>query len=620
VPDLSAEHRRILVEESGISEAEIDARGFRTLGPSDIAVLVAEDTLPAAMMKQPSLLAIPIHRPDGQHHGDILRLDVVGKGDKRGKYIWPTGLRNALDVSPSVLYFVNDPSVPLVVVEGVKKASAIVSRIDPAHPLCVVAINGAQGWRSAVDGGATVACPDWQDVALKGRQVILVPDSDYVVNRNVRKGWDDLALYLASKSDTPMGEEAKVSIAVVPMRGTRKQGADDFLLDHTLDDLLTFARSPEYVSHAGEMHFEFLTGKELYEQATDEVPWYVKGAIPKPSVTVIAGHTETYKTWHALRLVVDLLFGKNYLGHPDLTVDAPINVLYINKEMGRAMFGVRLRHLMHGEEYATINDFLDHLDERMLFLDDARADLNNQASVDALTEGLLLHEPEVGVLDSLSMSWGGDENSASEVGDFYRTLRELTQVTGCSWVIIHHLTKPQQGRGDNPIHQIRGSGQIVQQADSAFTLTHRDKDDLGTTITVHHSKSRAAQHLPTFLTRVANVDGAVEIKFAGLLKDVKAEEYGAKNADREALGEYVLHVLDEQSAMHKGGARVPLLLKLLGASWPPLKASERPSEATFRRTLKELTAEGRLELKEKSRGHGDLLRLVPDEEEDGEVG
>jgi hypothetical protein len=335
---------------------------------------------------------------------------------------------------------------------------------------------------------------------------------------------------------------------------------------------------------------------------------------------VFAGHTETMKTWHMLRLMIDLTLGRPYLGHPALLTE-PTKVMMVNKEMGRAMMGVRLRHLLHGEEYAAIEGLQELIDERMFFADDARIDLNDSTAADALIEMLEVHEPELVGLDSLSMVWTGDENSASEVGNFYRLLREISQRTGASFVIIHHLTKPQQGKeSTNPIHQVRGSGQIVQQADSAFTLTHRDKDDLGTTITVHHSKSRAAQHLPTFLTRVANVDGAVEIKFAGLLKDVKAEEYGAKNADREALGEYVLHVLDEQSAMHRAGLRMPMLLKLLGASWPPLKASERPSEATFRRTLKELTAEGRLELKEKSRGHGDLLRLVPDEEEDGEVG
>jgi hypothetical protein len=618
VPDLSAEHQRRLFEESGLSPTVVEARGYHTLTSGEAAVKVADGDFPDRWFKEVTGgLAIPVYRPDGEFHGEMVRLSKAVKSNKSSrKYVLPVGKRNTLDVNPLVQSLVADPSVPLVFTEGIIKADAILSKALAENiAVCVVAISGAYGWLASVDDEGSTACPDFRDLALGGRQIITISDSDFQVNKNVRAGWTELTAYLASKAG-----ESKASLVVVPMDGLAKQGADDYLLHNTLADLLSLARSPERARAAGGLHFEVLSGKELYDLATDEIPWIVQGAMPRPSITVFAGHTETMKTWHMLRLMIDLTLGRPYLGHPALLTE-PTKVMMVNKEMGRAMMGVRLRHLLHGEEYAAIEGLQELIDERMFFADDARIDLNDSTAADALIEMLEVHEPELVGLDSLSMVWTGDENSASEVGNFYRLLREISQRTGASFVIIHHLTKPQQGKeSTNPIHQVRGSGQIVQQADSAFTLTHRDKDDLGTTITVHHSKSRAAQHLPTFLTRVANVDGAVEIKFAGLLKDVKAEEYGAKNADREALGEYVLHVLDEQSAMHRAGLRMPMLLKLLGASWPPLKASERPSEATFRRTLKELTAEGRLELKEKSRGHGDLLRLVPDEEEDGEVG
>jgi hypothetical protein len=87
------------------------------------------------------------------------------------------------------------------------------------------------------------------------------------------------------------------------------------------------------------------------------------------------------------------------------------------------------------------------------------------------------------------------------------------------------------------------------------------------------------------------------------------KNHAAHKADREILKAYALHVLDEQSIMHRDGLRMPTLLKLLSAAWPTDATSQRPSEATFRRSLKDMLAEGLLDLMEKSKGRGDLLKI-----------
>jgi pyrimidine operon attenuation protein/uracil phosphoribosyltransferase len=48
-------------------------------------------------------------------------------------------------------------------------------------------------WRGGNDRGGKVAIPDWQDVALNGRRVVLALDSDVVRKRAVRSALDQLA-------------------------------------------------------------------------------------------------------------------------------------------------------------------------------------------------------------------------------------------------------------------------------------------------------------------------------------------------------------------------------------------------------------------------------------------
>ena len=52
------------------------------------------------------------------------------------------------------------------------------SRLRRGRGLCIVAINGVWGW--LIKGGA--ALPDWRDIVLRARRVILAFDSDVIRN------------------------------------------------------------------------------------------------------------------------------------------------------------------------------------------------------------------------------------------------------------------------------------------------------------------------------------------------------------------------------------------------------------------------------------------------------
>lgn len=182
-----------MLDASGITPKHANARGycsvdertwFRRNGTS----------IARAGQRVPGLL-VPQLRADGSTWGYQYRPDSPRERDgKPVKYETPVGQRNGLDVPPGIGPQLADPSVPLWVTEGVKKADA-----GALAGLCIVALPGVWSWRGTNDKGGKLAIPDWHDVALDGRRVILAFDGDVARKSAVRNALDALAKYLSSK-------------------------------------------------------------------------------------------------------------------------------------------------------------------------------------------------------------------------------------------------------------------------------------------------------------------------------------------------------------------------------------------------------------------------------------
>ncbi len=132
-PTLLPQHAAALTA-SGIAPDVIAARGYRSLHTqADLECLGFGRT----QRSVPTLL-VPIWGVTGEvvlyhHRPDEARI----KDGKPVKYEFPSGANMALDVHPFLKEKVRDPSVPLVVTEGCKKADAAIS-----HDLCCIAVVG----------------------------------------------------------------------------------------------------------------------------------------------------------------------------------------------------------------------------------------------------------------------------------------------------------------------------------------------------------------------------------------------------------------------------------------------------------------------------------------------
>ncbi|HZN75692.1 MAG TPA: phage/plasmid primase, P4 family [Micromonosporaceae bacterium] len=258
-------HRQELVAQSAIDPAVLEERGYRTVGRP-----TPNDDRPRQDMKRlgipswalnedryfPGLL-IPMYRATGERISWQWkpRVPVPDRDGKPRRYASVKGHANRLDVHPRNRDRIVDPTVPLWITEGVKKADSLTSR-----GCCVVALTGVFNWR-----GQLATLGDWEDVPLRGRQVIVCFDADARTKKNVLRAMQRLGRWLRSKGANPL-------YLIVPdeVNGTDVKGADDFFAaGGTLVELVSAATTtpPKTDAPAGAA----LTDAVLAETITDAV-------------------------------------------------------------------------------------------------------------------------------------------------------------------------------------------------------------------------------------------------------------------------------------------------------------------------------------------------------------
>jgi len=185
----------------------------------------------ARQARVPGLL-IPLHNVEGKTVGFQYRPDNPRENDNGRpiKYETPFEQDNCLDVPPGVGTGLADAREDLWVTEGARKADAA------AHlGLACVSLSGVNNWRGknkATGRLGKTALPDWHDVGLSGRRVVLAFDSDSRTNPQVARALAGLAEWLAYKG-------ARVAYCHLPDSGDGKTGLDDYIAaGHGLDDLL----------------------------------------------------------------------------------------------------------------------------------------------------------------------------------------------------------------------------------------------------------------------------------------------------------------------------------------------------------------------------------------------
>jgi len=229
IPELLQTHFNHLHQGSGISMEVIEERGYKS-------VLAEVELIKLGFAKSQYRklgILIPLWGVDGQKIGYTYRPDNP-REDSRSRKIKYENVKGSslrLDCLPSCQENLGDPAIPLWITEGLKKGDALVS-----HGLCAVVLSGVWGFKGRNSLGGVTLLADWDHIALDGRRVYIVFDSDVAVKPQVQQALLRLVEHLRRR-------RAEVFEVLLPSSTGEKVGADDYLLSHSVDELLTLAKN-----------------------------------------------------------------------------------------------------------------------------------------------------------------------------------------------------------------------------------------------------------------------------------------------------------------------------------------------------------------------------------------
>lgn len=193
------------------------------------------------------------------------------------------------------------------------------------------------------------------------------------------------------------------------------------------------------------------------------VAWLVHGYIEEDALTVMYGPPGKGKSFIALDLSCCIASGIPFHGH-DVK---PGVVIYV---AGEGHNGIARRLYAWAQHNQTAVP-------ELLFVSEAPTDLSSATNSVRVAEAVKQiaettgEAPVLIVIDTLARNFGGDENSATDVGQFIRNVDELRRHWKATVLIVHHSGKDGE-RG------ARGSSALKGAADAEYEVSRLDEDKL----------------------------------------------------------------------------------------------------------------------------------------------
>jgi hypothetical protein len=215
---------------------------------------------------------------------------------------------------------------------------------------------------------------------------------------------------------------------------------------------------------------DVFVSEEQLEEMTKNVRWLVKGLVPEDSMGMIFGASGTYKSFIAIDMALHIAHGMDWAGLR--TKQGP--VAYIAAEGGagisrrlkawRNQFGLIETNNLH----ICITPFLLTAQDEMAHLKAAIAKFPQR--------------PSVVIIDTLSQTFSGDENSSSDIGTYLRMINsEIRAAFNCTVIVIHHT-------GHSAAERPRGSSAITANLDFILGVFKPDPEASRAKVGVHKMK------------------------------------------------------------------------------------------------------------------------------------
>jgi AAA domain/DnaB-like helicase N terminal domain len=273
-----------------------------------------------------------------------------------------------------------------------------------------------------------------------------------------------------------------------------------------------------------------LSLQELRKQA-HAVTWLIKGVVPAACTGMMFGASGTFKSFIALDACLHVAHGLPWLGRKTKQGE----VLFLAAEGGTGLWQRiaawhRARHLQWDKvPMKVVPVSIDLSQDAWKVVESAQA----QAAHPALV-----------VIDTMSQTFGGEENVANEVAAYFREIgARFRQLWGCTVLVIHHS-------GHSATERPRGSSAILGNVDFLFGV-YRDEKEMMATLTCLKQKDGERFNDTTFRVGLHNLE-----------KDEDGDWISSLVARHLTTAEDVQEAMEAESKAGRGGNN-HLLLSLL---------------------------------------------------------
>lgn len=206
---------------------------------------------------------------------------------------------------------------------------------------------------------------------------------------------------------------------------------------------------------------------ELMDMDFLEDAWMVAGLIPVAGITLLAGDIGSLKTNSSLDLSLCVSSKAEFIWGKKVEIGDPINVVY---------FGIdnRIVDLKKNTAKLAKGRGIDPHYDRILF-DVDPLKLSVPEDVMIIERTIKSEKAELFVMDSMIRYLGSfNENESSDVGQIMANFRTISNETGCTFLLNHHLSKlPNQFTTRTLRDRIRGSGDWLGAVDSGIIITYK---------------------------------------------------------------------------------------------------------------------------------------------------
>lgn len=248
----------------------------------------------------------------------------------------------------------------------------------------------------------------------------------------------------------------------VRIRAFKREPAVDIL-----SDLKTRTAKLTEERKLGRAGVPLLTLQELREQARS-VTWLVKNVIPGDSLGMVFGASQTFKSFVALDAALHVAHGLPWLGRR--TTQG--SVIYVAAEGGTGLW--KRIHAWHKARKIPYDNTPMTVVPVALDLTQDAWKVVEAAQAKGVTPALV-------VIDTLSQTYSGEENSANDVAAYFRELgARIRQLWHCAVMIIHHS-------GHTATERPRGSTAMMANVDWMFGV-HRDEQEMLATLSCTKQK------------------------------------------------------------------------------------------------------------------------------------